>query len=174
MPDHVRDKYHRLQEEAEAEQQSKGKGRYSSGWCRPGAKPKSKAAQAHQFKHGTFNVCFFKAFGSKQLFWHLVKVGPDTSDLKALLLKWDNIRNSEGKYKRLVAVSQRKTQEVAVLRSRYVLAKKEMLLNQWHYAPKEKREASVAAYETAKQQWLELDRNTQNQGMHELFDAEDI
>ena len=116
----------------------------------------------------------FKSFGSKALFWHLVKVGPDTPDLKALLLKWDNIRNSEGKYKRLVAVSQRKTQEVAVLRSRYVLAKKELLLNQWHYAPKEKREASAAAYETAKQQWLELDRNTQNQGMHELFDAEDI
>ena len=174
MPDHVPDKYHRLQEEAEAEQQSKGKGRYSSGWCKRGAKPKTKAELAHQCKKGTFNVFFCKSFGSKQLFWHLVKVGPDTPDLNALLLKWDEIRNREGKYKRLVAASERKTEEVAVLKSLYVLRKKEMLLNQWRYAPKEKCEASAAAYETAKQQWLELNRNTQKRGMHELFDAEDF
>ena len=174
MPDHVRDKYYRLQAEAEAEQQSKRKGRNSPGWCKRGAKPKTTAELAHNCKKGTFNVCFFKSFGSKQLFWHLVKVGPDTPDLHALLHKWDEIRNSEGNYKRLVAASERKTEEVAVLKRLYVLRKKEMLLNQWRYAPKEKCEASAAAYETAKQEWLDLDRNTQNQGMHELFDAEDF
>ena len=119
-------------------------------------------------------MCFFKAFGSKQLFWHLVKVGPDTHDLNALLHKWAEIRTTERRYKALRAASERKAEEVAVLKSLHVLRKKEMLWNQWRRAPKEECEASAAAYEAAKQQWLELNRNTQKRGMHEFFNAEEF
>jgi len=185
MPADVRDKYLGLQEEAEAAKQDKrkgkskgagkpgGQGKDSSGAGKPGEQEKTKATQARQSKKGTFNVCFFKAFGSKQLFWHLVKVGPETKDLNALLHTWVEIKSTERRYQTLQRLSYRKTEELAVLKSRYVLSKKEMLWNQWHHAPRDLCEASTQAYLAAKQQWTEQNRNTQQRGMHEFFDAEE-
>ena len=96
---------------------AKEKGRYSSGWCKRGAKPKTKAELSHQCKKGTFNVFFCKSFGSKQLFCHLVKVGPDTPDLNALLLKWDEIRNRKRTNRRKALIATHKESTLIPKRS---------------------------------------------------------
>jgi hypothetical protein len=54
----------------------------------------SPTAGAHRMKKSLFNKFFFKAFGSKQLFWHLVKVGPDNQDLQELLHVWKSVKSS--------------------------------------------------------------------------------
>ena len=72
MTDGVRDTYDQLRS---TDPHGNGKGKSKGKELSPNAK-------AHNYKKQTFNVYLFQAFGSKQLFWHLVK-GPDTHDINA-------------------------------------------------------------------------------------------
>jgi hypothetical protein len=65
--------------------ESHGKGKGKDITATSVGKPDGKA---HQLKKQTFNVCFFKAFGNKILFCHLVKMGPDNQALHELLDLW--------------------------------------------------------------------------------------
>ena len=130
------------------------------------------ARQAHKLKKQTFNVCFFKAFGSKQLFWHLVKVGPDTQDLNELLRVWNEVKSGSA-YQALLEASLQKSDDVAETKKRLTWCRTRMFNATRYYAPKEEHDKAVAAYEEAKLEWKALDRNMQYRGMYELLDAED-
>ena len=199
MPESVREKYDQLQldaHEAAYEQEgrrqklpsfkgrgkdSRGKGKgkgkgediTSSSVEKPAAgKQLSPATRAHKMKKQTFNVCFFKAFGSKQLFWHLVKVGPDTQDLNELLRVWKEVK-SRPAYQALLEASSQKADDVAEAKKRLSWCRMQVWNANRYYAPKEKHDKAVAAYEEAKLEWKALDRNMQYRGMYELLDAED-
>ena len=114
MPPEVRCKYEQLRAEAtESHDRSpprKGKGKNkgkdtTTSVAKPGVK-------AHQLKKQTFNVCFFKAFGNKTLFWHLVKMGPENQDLQELLDVWAKVIGSP-QYHALREASRKKSEDVA-------------------------------------------------------------
>ena len=146
MPECVRDKYETLRRQRET-------------------------GQAHKLKKQTFNVCFFKAFGSKQLFWHLVKVGTDTQDLNELLCVWADVRKSSS-YQALCEASKQKCEKTAEMKRQVTRAKMQVLNAAWRRASKEDYDAAVAKYEAAKLQWKTLDRNTQHKGMHQLLETQ--
>ena len=177
MPESVRDTYEQLQ--AEAQQSVKGRGKDSHGKGKgkgkgeePAGKQISPARRAHNLKKQTFNVCFFKAFGSKTLFWHLVKVGPDTQDLKELLRVWSEVKSGSA-YQQLREASLQKSEDVAEKKKRLAWCRRQMVNAKRYYAPKEEHDKAVAAYETAKLDWKALNRNMQHRGMHELLVAEE-
>ena len=185
MPESVRDTYEQLQ--AEAQQSVKGRGKDSHGKGKgkgkgeattsssvekPAGKQISPARRAHNLKKQTFNVCFFKAFGSKTLFWHLVKVGPDTQDLNELLRVWSEVKSGSA-YQELLEASLQKSEDVAEMKKRLEWCRRQMVNAKRYYAPKEEYDKAVAAYETAKLDWKALNRNTQHRGMHELLVAEE-
>ena len=137
----------------------------------PKAKEKTQlplARRAQRLKKQTFNVCFFKAFGSKQLFWHLVKVGPDTQDLSELLRVWLELK-SKDTYQELWAASKVKSEEVAEMKKQISLCRKQVMLCKKHSAV---YDDAVAAHEEALRQWKALNRNMQHRGMHELLDVQ--
>jgi hypothetical protein len=146
---------------------SKGKGndQTSSGVEKPEGRQRTAAAEPHRFKKQTFNVCFFKSFGSKQLFWHLVKVGPDTQDLNDLLRFWKEVKSTPG-YLALKAASQEKTREVAEKKRQVTQCKLQVLNAVWRRASKKEIDDAVAAHESAKLEWKALNRNMQKKGMH--------
>ena len=153
----------------------KGKGEdiTSSSVEKPAAgKQLSPATRAHKMKKQTFNVCFFKAFGSKQLFWHLVKVGPDTQDLNDLLRVWNDVKSGTA-YQALLEASVQKSDDIAETKKRLHVARMKMFNARRFDASKEEQDKAVAAYEAAKLEWQALDRNMQYRGMYELLDAED-
>ena len=104
-----REKYDNLRSEAEACGNATGEGRSKSkgnsngkpaGLRKPTKKEEFPVKPPHNLKKQSFNVFFFKFFGSKSLSLHLVKVGPDTCDLTELLEQWQVERNIE-RYKKL-------------------------------------------------------------------------
>jgi hypothetical protein len=185
MPESVRDTYEQLQ--LETQQSFKGRGKDSHGKGKgkgkgeditsssvekPAGKQLSPAARAHRLKKQTFNVCFFKAFGSKQLFWHLVKVGPDTQDLNELLRVWSEVKAGPA-YQALLEASLQKSDDVTETKKRVTWCRMQMFNATRYYAPKEDYDKAVAAYEAAKLEWKALNRNMRHRGMYELLDAED-
>ena len=121
----------------------------------------------------TFNVCFFKSFGSKQLFWHLVKVGPDTQDLTKMLEAWRDARISKD-YMKLQTQSDVKSEEVArikmsVTRTRYELYRAVANAKEHGAFRQSCKEVARAeeAHQTAKRNWKYLQRSTQHKGLHE-------
>jgi hypothetical protein len=189
MPEKVRNKYDGLRQEAQTLGNTgtgvcvgpQGQPRYL--W--PGvAKPKrstgpSPSKKAHNLMKQTFNVCFFKAFGSKQLFWHLVKVGPETNDLTELLRVWTDAKACP-QYESLKQASNRKSDAEADLKRRLSSCKRQVSnLRLFHFEDEHSPlyvtttslwDDAVAAYEDAKKEWAALDRSTRSKGMHQLLD----
>ena len=115
------------------------------------------------------NVRFFKAFASKPLFWHLVKVGPDTQDLTELLDIWTEVKKGS-KYEKLREVSQKKSAEVAEMKRQVTLCRRQVLHAKWRGASKKEYDDAVAAHDEAKLQWKALNRTHDPKGMNLLFD----
>ena len=146
MPEDVRDKYDQLLTEG------------------------NPARRAHMLKKQTFNVCFFKAFGSKQLFWYLVKVGPGTTDLPGLLREWKQVKSSD-KYQRLLELSKKKVEEDAMKKRELRKCKRQMIQASRGGAPQHEYQQAVDAYKAAESSWKALERNTEGGGMHELLET---
>jgi hypothetical protein len=106
------------------------------------------------------------------LFWHLVKVGPDTQELNDLLSIWTEVKSTPG-YLALRAASEEKTQEVAEMKRQVTRCKLQVLNALWRRASKEEYDDAVAAHDSAKLRWKALNRNMQKKGMHELFEVQD-
>ncbi len=88
MPEDVREKYEQLRAEADAKGKREGKCEGQGKHCsvgKPGVKEASSAQLAHNLKQQVFSACCLEAFGSKELFWHLVKAGLETTDLTELV-----------------------------------------------------------------------------------------
>lgn len=62
---------------------------------KPAKQEESRIKRAHKLMKQTFNVFFFKSFGSPSRFFHLVKAGPDTCDLAGLLEQWQDVEKDE-------------------------------------------------------------------------------
>jgi hypothetical protein len=158
MPQELRERYDDLK-------QNKGKGKTKQ--SKGKGKGKRDKDTAHKLKKERFNVCFFKAFGSKQLFWHLVKVGPDNQDLPELLFVWADLKSTTT-YRRLVEVSMERSAEETELKNRVERCRVQVY-NARHGMSKKVIDEAVAAHEAAKSNWKNLNRNMA--GMHELLVA---
>ena len=116
MPAQVWNKYQSLLDAA-AKQQSKGKGKGKRKVNRKGKRTVSFGQQAHQLKRQTFNVYFFKLFGSKTLFFHLVKIGTRDIPIQDLLEQWTEFKTSDT-YKKLLQRSAEKSEAEIELKSK--------------------------------------------------------
>ena len=126
------------------------------------------ARRAHKLKKQTFNVCFFKNFGSKQLFWYLVKVGPGTTDLPGLLREWKQVKSSD-KYQRLLKLSKKKVEREVMKKRERRKCQRQMTQAFIGNASQHEIQQAVDAYKAAESSWKALDRNTEGGGMHELL-----
>ena len=119
-------------------------------------------------KKQTFNVCFYKNFGSKQLFWYLVKVGPGTTDFPSLLREWKQVKSSD-RYQRLRKLSKKKEEREVMKKRERRKCQRQMIQAFRDRAPQHEYQQAVDAYKAAESSWKALDRNTEGGGMHELL-----
>ena len=99
-------------------------------------------------------------------------MGPDTQDLNELLRVWNEVKSGSA-YQALLEASLQKSDDIAEAKKRLTWCRTQMCNATRYYAPKERLDKAVAAYEAAKLEWKALDRNMQYRGMYELLDAED-
>jgi hypothetical protein len=168
MPVDLRIAYESLKLEAQHGAKGKGKHRTSANADKPAAKERTPSAKAHQMKHSTFNVCFFKAFGDKQLFWHFVKVGELSQNVDELLQSWALVKSSE-KYQTLVQKSMKRSDEVTEMKRQVTVTRGQMFNAAKHSVSNEVYQQTVAAHEEAQRTWKAMNRSTQNTGMHDLL-----
>ena len=138
MPADVSDRYIWLRNQVEAGKGKKGKGK---GKKRKG-KGNGKGQKLHQMKRGTFNVYFYKRFGSKALFFHFVKVGTKDVSVSALLEEWQRFKTTSD-YAQLSR--RKKTPEEKGLK-----AKRDRL--RWELKVKKKQKASDSEIERLQQE----------------------
>ena len=115
MPGQVWDKYCALLDAAEHEAKGRRKGKRN--WKRKGERTVSFNQRAHQFRRQTFNVYFFKLFGSKALFFHLVKTGARNISIQDLLQQWTTFKTSD-EYSKLIQCSAEKSAAEIELKSK--------------------------------------------------------
>jgi hypothetical protein len=72
---------------------------------------------AYQHCRKTFNVFLFKMIGCKALFFYLVKVGPENTNMGALLQEWLNVKASD-EYKKMLSCSAAKSDEEKELKAK--------------------------------------------------------
>ena len=82
-----------------------------------GERPVSFSQRAHQFRRQAFNVYFFKLFGSKALFFHLVKTGARNISIQDLLQQWTTFKTSD-EYSKLIQCSAEKSAAEIELKSK--------------------------------------------------------
>ena len=115
MPGQVWEKYSALLDAAGHEAKGRSKGKRN--WKRKGKRPVSFSQRAHQFRRQTFNVYFFKLFGSKALFFHLVKTGARNISIQDLLQQWTTFKTSD-EYSKLIQCSAEKSAAEIELKSK--------------------------------------------------------
>ena len=115
MPEQVWDKYNALLDAAKHEAKGRSKGKRKG--IRKGKRTVSLNQSAHQLKRQTFNVYFFKRFGSKPLFFHLVKIGTQDIPIQDLLEQWEEFKTSDA-YNKLLQRSAEKSAAEIELKSK--------------------------------------------------------